>query len=375
MKSLHQQTPFLQIPKKKRSSSLSSHQSASIIGSNDDLLTEILILLPATSLIRFKLVSKHWKSLISAKSFTSRHFRRRPEPQQSFILGVRGRSQFFICHPTVKKLVRFRFRLAHEHVKILQACNGLLLLETGEFVSGSKDYYVFNPITNRYRQIHHADSYTAPCLLFDPSKSEHYRVVLFKKTSNFSAIRFSVYDSSTHEWRDGGENPNLFHKFSGGVSFNHRAYFIRNSGSSFYYSPDEEKLCNIPCPPKSGGRKYVLESNGHLHCIHLSKKANKCRLYVSEMIDDKWFNSGGVAKSELARATYTKVELLGMIREERVEDSMFLIHVPGQILICRFSDDVCEVLVDYRNDYFYQEDQLQFEFQDAHPFVASFASV
>ncbi|KAI7755818.1 hypothetical protein M8C21_024009 [Ambrosia artemisiifolia] len=51
----------------------SDHQSTdpgSLIGSNDDLLTQILLRLPAASILRFKSVSKHWLWLLSYKHFT-----------------------------------------------------------------------------------------------------------------------------------------------------------------------------------------------------------------------------------------------------------------------------------------------------------------
>lgn len=41
-----------------------------LIASNDDLLIEILRRLPAKSIIQFKSVSKHWRSLLSQRHFT-----------------------------------------------------------------------------------------------------------------------------------------------------------------------------------------------------------------------------------------------------------------------------------------------------------------
>ncbi|KAJ0444601.1 putative F-box domain-containing protein [Helianthus annuus] len=50
-----------------------SKKSAEIISSNDDLLTEILVRLPVTSILRFKSVSKHWHSLLTHTHFTQRY--------------------------------------------------------------------------------------------------------------------------------------------------------------------------------------------------------------------------------------------------------------------------------------------------------------
>ncbi|MFS8033276.1 putative F-box domain-containing protein [Helianthus anomalus] len=48
-------------------------QSGALIGSNDDLLTEILLRLPVTSIIRFISVSKHWQLLLRHRHFTLRY--------------------------------------------------------------------------------------------------------------------------------------------------------------------------------------------------------------------------------------------------------------------------------------------------------------
>ncbi|KAJ0461882.1 putative F-box domain-containing protein [Helianthus annuus] len=50
-------------------------QSGALIGSNDDLLTEILLRLPVTSILRFKSVSKHWRLHLRHTHFTHREWR------------------------------------------------------------------------------------------------------------------------------------------------------------------------------------------------------------------------------------------------------------------------------------------------------------
>ncbi|KAL8493446.1 hypothetical protein ACS0TY_024598 [Phlomoides rotata] len=82
---------------------------------------------------------------------------------------------------------------------------------------------------------------------------------------------------------------------------------------------------------------------------------------ITELIDNKW---SACKKSdwyqlkrvldEQKRSTRGQAGFLGMIR---------------------LRDETCEMLVDYRSDYFYQEGRLQFEFKDAHPFMETYASV
>jgi hypothetical protein len=46
--------------------------SMETIVNNEDLLTEILVLLPLKSLLKFKCVSKHWLALITSHAFSTR---------------------------------------------------------------------------------------------------------------------------------------------------------------------------------------------------------------------------------------------------------------------------------------------------------------
>ncbi|KAK9732958.1 hypothetical protein RND81_04G034200 [Saponaria officinalis] len=57
--------------------------SASVVGSNDDLLTEILSHLQVKPLLRFKSVNKQWHSTISHPSFSLLHSLRHPHPPPS----------------------------------------------------------------------------------------------------------------------------------------------------------------------------------------------------------------------------------------------------------------------------------------------------
>ncbi|KAK6135599.1 hypothetical protein DH2020_030647 [Rehmannia glutinosa] len=209
-----------------RSSSIRS--SAAIIGSNDDLLTEFLIFFPAKSLIRFQLVSKQWHSVISSPSFrhlhSLHHCRRRAKSQPSFLL--RGAvSRFFICHPTVKRLVPFSF--GFKKVNILRSCHGLLLLECRKTNFGYKDYYIFNPTTMKFRNLWLRKAFIGLCLVFDPSRSPHYRVLCLVPCEN-SSSRLLVYDSETHTWKDSVESYTRRQKFCGGIYWNDDVYFYKS---------------------------------------------------------------------------------------------------------------------------------------------------
>ncbi|PIN14174.1 hypothetical protein CDL12_13197 [Handroanthus impetiginosus] len=160
----------------------SSPRSAAVIGGNDDLLIEILLFLPAKSLIKFQSVSKHWRSLILSQRFSrlhTLHHHRRHQPRPSFLLRSSITSQFFVCQPNVKKLVPFRFE--YRYLKILQSCNGLLLLECKNSPYGQKDYFVCNPTTRKYKKLvlSFGQLVRGLCIVFDPAKSPYYKVFCF----------------------------------------------------------------------------------------------------------------------------------------------------------------------------------------------------
>lgn len=118
-----------------------SLSSAEIIASNQDLLTEILIRIPAKPLLKFKCVSKQWLSLISDPKFCIWHacHQRVPNPTPNALLL----NNFYSSTPTFQFIpligddsssysqaavfdylnVSPNYRL-----KIKNSCNGLILL-------------------------------------------------------------------------------------------------------------------------------------------------------------------------------------------------------------------------------------------------------
>ncbi|KAJ0837467.1 putative F-box domain-containing protein [Helianthus annuus] len=69
-----------------------SIQSGAIIGSNDDHITEILLRLPAASILRFKSVSKHWRWLLRQKHFTQRYDNVSKSPTDPYQIQIQSYS-------------------------------------------------------------------------------------------------------------------------------------------------------------------------------------------------------------------------------------------------------------------------------------------
>ncbi|PIN11484.1 hypothetical protein CDL12_15906 [Handroanthus impetiginosus] len=324
----------------------SSPRSAAIIGGNDDLLIEILLFLPAKSLIKFQSVSKHWRSLILSRRFShlhTVHYRRRHKPQPSLLLRSSITSKFFVCHPDVKKLVPFCFKFRYQ--KILQSCNGLLLLACGNSPYGQKNYFICNPTTRKYRRLVVKGGLSGLCIAFDPSKSPYYKVFCFRG-SLYSQWTIDVYDSESRTWKVGIKLSNGPLKIVNGVYWNDAIYFIKPRMTSYYFSFEDDfdgfnMIDKIPRVRSQGTKKnHVMESNGHMHYLVLSLHPDKNYVYVFEgnKEDCSWFlkykaNLNPIS-SALAGSNGTRmISLLGIIRGEMEEDSAMLFHVPGKIMV------------------------------------------
>ncbi|PIN11487.1 hypothetical protein CDL12_15909 [Handroanthus impetiginosus] len=349
----------------------SSPNSGAIIGDNDDLLTEILIFLPPRSLIKLQLINKHWRSLILSPQFSRLHtfHHRSSKPQSSFLLRSTT-SQLFICHPTVKKLVPFRFRFRCR--RILQACNGLLLVECTNSHCGDKDYFVCNPTTGKYRKLslseEQREGISGVCIAFDPSKSPYYKVLCFR--SNKGSDYVEVYDSETHTWKDRVKTSHVQGQMINGVCWNNGIYFIRPHLPSFYFcfkddSDGIHRIRKIPTNQFRGAmRSHVMESNGHLHYVmpfvHRRENYVCVCVYEKNKEDRSWFlkYKANVNPFSDENNGTAMISLLGIIRGEREEDSILLFHVPGKIMVYRFIDEVSEFL-----------------FQNAHKFIETLAPV
>ncbi|KAG8372331.1 hypothetical protein BUALT_Bualt12G0055000 [Buddleja alternifolia] len=373
----------------------SSPKSAAIISGNEDLLIELLSFFPASTLIRFQLVSKQWHSLISAPSFrrlhTLRHCHRKPQP--SFILRPTFPSttshEFFYFRPTIKKLIPFSFRFPS--VKILQSCNGLLLLETKNTQYGRKIYYICNPTTMQYRNVMIGrTSCERLCLVFDPSKSPHYKVIRFMTKGTARPGReytIDVYESETHTWNNWGKRRLTNWRFNNAVYWNGGMYFIRPGGNSYCFYLQEiagvdERIDRPPWTCCKGMRQnYAMESNGHLHSISLSVLPDKNYLSVFEMNkeDRSWFMKYRVDINPIAHLFAVKFpvvgSVLGIVRGDREEDSTFLFHEPGKIILYRFYEESFEVLVDFTTEDYYEEGRVQFDFNDVYQFIETLAPV
>ncbi|KAK0590285.1 hypothetical protein LWI29_024942 [Acer saccharum] len=121
----------------------------------DDILTEIMARLPVKSLLRFKSVSTHWRSLISSPYFCHRFY---PDPfLVSSLLFDRSdpvhRGCDFVSlsdNPTSPPFDE-TLTFMDDDMRILQSCHGLLLLCPQ--YTYSEPYCIYNPTTLQFRSL------------------------------------------------------------------------------------------------------------------------------------------------------------------------------------------------------------------------------
>ncbi|KAL6532031.1 hypothetical protein OROGR_014001 [Orobanche gracilis] len=178
-----------------------------ILAYNDDLLTDIFIYLPPKTLIKLKLVCKHWFSLISGYNFSHQHTLRHrtktePSPPPPFerIKPPHLPSSQSVCQET--STIPF--------LTISSYSNGLFLLRSPRTIENPlEECCIYNPTTKQSRKIvlNVNERYTSVMglnLAFNPSNMPHYKIIcvrstkgrqttLLKRSNRF--CRIEVYES------------------------------------------------------------------------------------------------------------------------------------------------------------------------------------
>ncbi|XP_019191717.1 PREDICTED: F-box protein At5g07610-like [Ipomoea nil] len=284
----------------------SSSESAELVSSIDDLLLQILLLLPIRSLIRFKCGSKHWLSLITNPRFS---LLRNPNPAIGLFFHRRDfhiNPEYDYIHfdtqsqtnPPFKKL-RFTEENSISTICILQSCNGLLLCSN--FVTShrsKRNYYVYNPTTKHFSTLPNTSHVVlGMSLTFDPASSPHYKVFCIRKSESArNHYQIEVYSSDTGPWRAVGDPFVSNACFGNGVYWNGMIHWI-SPGDNFLnftilcFNVDLETRGEMPMPPaRQGGYVgFFGESCGHLHLIATYEAEGEIDVYEMKGDCSEWF--------------------------------------------------------------------------------------
>ncbi|KAK1425344.1 hypothetical protein QVD17_20695 [Tagetes erecta] len=342
-----------------------SSQSGALIGSNDDLLTKILLLLPVTSILRFKSVSKHWLWLLSHRSFTLRYDSLAKSP------GLFVRENYIPFDVENRSTPPFRtldFYFDPCGIRILQSCNGLLLCCSDRGNERARKYYIFNPTTKQHAIIPSVPggqnvrrNIRFMGLAFHQTECVHYKVVCIHSVEPGGELfKIQIYSSDTRKWKNTGESfiAESYSHFRYGVYWNGAIYWTPSCRDPLFFRIEDERLQNLPLPMEvasSGGYydglvpKYFGESRGHLHLVETAHLENRLHLNVYEMLSDHsgWFVKYQVELDELPGAFpeminsyqrdptspfYYEFDVFDVVRGEKEEDTFIVVRLPGMII-------------------------------------------
>ncbi|XP_076948082.1 F-box protein At5g07610-like [Bidens hawaiensis] len=374
------------------------NSSAELISSNDDILTEILLQLPVTSILWFISVSKHWRWLLSHRHFTLRYNKLPTSP------GLFVDKKYVPFDAEDRSPPPFRhLNFCHDlHIiKIVQSCNGLLLLCCSDRgFTRNDEYYVLNPTTKQFGIIPSVPGVDNARkmirfmgLAFHPTTCPRYKVVCI--LGNKYTFHMKIYYSETKEWKALNINfpeRRYYVSFGSGVYWNGAIHWDPCGGSLFYFNLNVEKLQKLPIPlPVQARLRIVLvplppiyfgESRGHLHLVNVTCHESRFHLTVYEMLGD---HSGWFVKYEVGRDhmdcypgiqsnmydPYGGFNILDVVRGEEEEDTFLVSSTSRTIVRYNLKDKSVKWLFDMTTtDY----DIVRFERGKIHRYIQSLTS-
>ncbi|XP_076949139.1 F-box protein At5g07610-like [Bidens hawaiensis] len=341
------------------------HQSGALVASKYDLLIEILLRLPVTSILRFKSVSKHWLCLLSHRHFTTgydnyNNFSKSPAGLFDYSgelyvpFDVQNRS-------TPRPFRGLNFCCVRQGFSILQSCNGLLLCRKG--YGDSRKYYVLNPTTKQFAVLPSVpggqrvrQSIRFMALAFHPTDFPHYKVVCIRNLHIGEAYLYQVltYSSDTRKWKVSVESFSVYDPplLDYGVYWNGSIHWPSRYPIHLYFKLDVEQLQTLPLPPEMISTNYLFskmyfgESSGHLHLI-LRFGPDNLQMNVYELSDHLgWFVKYQVdlvvltrAFPEMFRSSFCDFKVIDVvIGEEEEEDTFVVLVTPGKMITYNVHD-------------------------------------
>ncbi|KAL6139473.1 hypothetical protein ACLB2K_057777 [Fragaria x ananassa] len=356
---------------------------AETVGNIDELLTEILVRVPARPLVRFKCVSQHWLSLISDPKFCHRHTLRNPNTPISAVFPYRSTKCGFIPIPLDDHLefgspfnpLNIFEHEYDEHIKVIQSCSGLLLCNLLDAKKLNPPYIILNPTTNQFSELipplaelipplttavtndagqqMEAPYIVSIALAFDPSKSPHYKVVCVRTidgTMVCQHFHILIYSSETQSWRLLDSSFSIHDRIclNDAVFLNGAIHWVGLTCELSYFQVDEERIGHVPPHPrymsreKCWGRRiyrYFRESVDKRH-LQLIDIYNPCisQFEVLEMGNDYsgWFVKYLVDLDPISTVYPSfqrkMVQILFLAQEENEGEECLslLMHMPGK---------------------------------------------
>ncbi|XP_025704062.1 F-box protein At5g07610-like [Arachis hypogaea] len=214
---------------------------AAVVASSAHLLVPT-----ARDVITFKRVSKRWLSLISSPYFS----RIRTTVQRTTVSGVFLNPGINPVDPELtffyldKKIRRFRPKIPDNSSRILQSCNGLIML----FHPG-KDVFMYNPTTGAKKLLpppfpsFDESPFAFYSLAFDPLRFLGYKLIYIFESSKEDFYQTMIYSSESGAWKHCGSSFSAPYDmdFTHGVYFKNSIYWISiNTKTTLRFDLNEE---------------------------------------------------------------------------------------------------------------------------------------
>ncbi|KAL3650400.1 hypothetical protein CASFOL_006803 [Castilleja foliolosa] len=369
--------------------------SAQIVASIDDLLIEIIKRLPMKKIVQFKLVSKHWDSIIMDTKLCL--LQNQLSAVGLIFEAYKALDSYIIfLDKSISPLVRNMTRINdtwYQHCKIIHSCNGLLLCVSNPAPNLSQRYYVCNPTTKKYITLpkvvfdHGRVSIRGMYLAFDPSKSPHYKVVCLLRSSRDWLHLFDVYSSETRSWKKGTKlfSANVRFDIEDGVYWSgaiHWVNVVTKPREFIYFSLDcDQTPKKFPKPPLQDDKEYNRssyyfgESCDHLHFVDAHRELDEFIVYEMKRDYSEWFVKFIVSVPEIQRdysewdysewlvkhkannensyESFYKykvsVQVDTVVRGENDEDSFLVIETSRRIARYNLKQKSCETLCDIKS--------------------------
>ncbi|KAF7849426.1 hypothetical protein BT93_L0809 [Corymbia citriodora subsp. variegata] len=186
----------------------------------DDVITNILLRLPAKSLVQFRCVCRSWKSLISGLSFVRSYLDRSFRYGENVLLKytINGSLGLGVWPPGRHELssVDPPIQPALDRFQLNGSCNGVICLTTLSRINpDTSKIYLWNPSINELRVVPESHFHVSNLVGFgcDPSSGHphDFKVVNFKTQLNFKDILFlpsptevEIYSLRKNTWKQIG---------------------------------------------------------------------------------------------------------------------------------------------------------------------------
>lgn len=236
----------------------------------EDLVTDILLCLPAKSAVRFRCLSKYYDQLVSDPRFATSHaLRSNPDEVLGLLRFTAGRSadKILFCSFHSKPNIHNNPKVVPINSQIIASCNGLVLGLSDSSLS------VCNPILpDRIQTIPALETpYGAKCdlgLAYDPIgfsslefKLVHvYREQILNMPQDEDAYGFKIFDSSANSWRQSTcklflrhlipMQPHFYELRGQAVYLNGHVHWFRAFGDIVAFNVEKEEATLIGMPPE-----------------------------------------------------------------------------------------------------------------------------